>query len=187
MEASTQRAPILSLENRMRVERFRQTVANHPVRFLAAYIAGVIVIAGGIYSLLEADNDWFDGMWWAIVTASTVGYGDISPAELEGRFLAGFVILSGIATTAILTGLLAGWVLSAKIEEHFGTPDLDDDFDHLIGQMQALKHRYEQDEHADDRIAEAARIAHAEWKTAPESERCGHAMRTLEQALQHDY
>lgn len=187
MEASTQKAPVLSLENRMRLERFRQTVANHPVKFLAGYMVSVIVIAGGIYSLLEAGNDWIDGMWWAIVTASTVGYGDISPEELEGRFLAGFVILSGIATTAILTGLLAGWVLSAKFEDHFGTPDLDDDFDHLIGQLQALKQRYEIDEDADDRIAEAARIAHAEWKAAPDGERCDHAMETLEQALRHDY
>ncbi len=187
MEASTQRAPSLSLDNRMRVERFRRTVASHPVKFLAGYMVSVIVIAGGVYSLLESDNDWFDGMWWAIVTASTVGYGDISPEELEGRFLAGFVILSGIATTAILTGLLAGWVLSAKFEDHFGTPDLHDDFDHMIGQLQALKQRYQIDEDADDRIAEAARLAHAEWKTAPDGEGCGHAMKTLEQALEHDY
>ena len=187
MEASTHKAPLLSLDNRMRLERFRHVVANHPVKFLAGYMVSVIVIAGGLYSLLEAGNDWFDGMWWAIVTASTVGYGDISPEELEGRFLAGFVILSGIATTAILTGLLAGWVLSAKFEDHFGTPDLHDDFDHMIGQLQALKRRYEVDEDADDRIAEAARVAHAEWKAAPEGEGCGHAMATLGQALKHDY
>ena len=187
MEASTHKAPLLSLDNRMRLERFRHVVANHPVKFLAGYMVSVIVIAGGVYSLLEADNDWFDGMWWAIVTASTVGYGDISPEELEGRFLAGFVILSGIATTAILTGLLAGWVLSAKLEDHFGTPDLHDDFDHMIGQLQALKRRYEVDEDADDRIAEAARVAHAEWQAAPEGEGCGHAMATLGQALEHDY
>ena len=187
MEASTQRAPVLSLENRMRVERARQTVANNPVRFIAGYIVSVIVIAGAIYSLIEDDTSWFDGMWWAIVTASTVGYGDFSPKEVGGRILAGWVILSGIATTAVLTGLLAGWVLSAKFEDHFGTPDLQDDFDHMIGQLQALKQRYEVDEDADDRIAEAARIAHAEWMTEPDGEGCGHAMATLGKALEHEY
>ncbi len=126
-------------------------------------------------------------MWWAIVTASTVGYGDISPAELEGRLLAGFVILSGIATTAVLTGLLAGWVLSAKFEEHLGTPDLHDDFDHLIGQLQALKQRYQYDEDADDRIAEAAREALVEWQSKPDGEKCDKAMATLAEALKHDY
>ncbi len=177
----------MSLENQMRVERARQWVANHPVRTLLGYISFVIVFGGLLYSVLEADTDWFDGMWWAIVTASTVGYGDISPAEVEGRLLAGWIILSGIATTALLTGLLAGWVLSAKLEDHLGTPDLHDDFDHLIGQMHALKRRYEQDESADDALAAAARAAYAEWETEPGGERCDRAMQTLAEALKHDY
>ena len=187
MEASTQRTPVLSLENRMRVERASQSVANNPVRFIVGYIVGVIVVAGAVYSRLEAEASWIDGMWWAIVTASTVGYGDIAPVHVEGRILASWVILSGIGTTAVLTGLLAGWVLSAKFEDHFGTPDLHDDFDHMIGQLQALKQRYQIDEDADDRLAEAARIAHAEWKAAPQGESCDQAMKTLEKALQHDY
>ncbi len=187
MEASHPEAHHLSLDNRMRIERVRQAVADKPVRFIAGYIVFVIIFAGLLYSRLEAEASWVDGMWWAVVTASTVGYGDISPVEIEGRLLAGWVILSGIGTTAVLTGLLAGWVLSAKFEEHLGTPDLDDDFDHLIGQLAALKQRYQYDEDADDRIAEAARIAHAEWKAAPQGASCDHAMKTLEEALKHDY
>lgn len=187
MESHAQKAPLLSLDNRMRLENLRRTVADKPVRFIAGYIAFVIVFGGLLYSVLEADANWFDGMWWSIVTASTVGYGDISPAEIEGRLLAGWIILSGIATTALLTALLAGWILSARLEDHFGTPDLHDDFDHLIGQLQALKGRYEQDEDADDRIAEAARAAVTEWKNSPDGEECGRAMTTLSEALKHDY
>lgn len=178
---------VLSLSNRMRVERARRWIANHPVRTLIGYIAFVVIFGGLLYSLLEADTDWLDGMWWAVVTASTVGYGDISPAEVEGRLLAGWIILSGIATTALLTGLLAAWVLGAKLEEHLGTPDLEDDFDHLVGQLQALKRRYEHDETADDAIADAARAAYREWQTQPESEQCTKAMATLAEALKHDY
>ena len=184
---AAQRRHEISLENRMRVERARRWIANHPVRTLLGYIVFVIVFGGLLYSILEADADWFDGMWWAVVTASTVGYGDISPAEVEGRLLAGWIILSGIATTALLTGLLAAWVLEAKLEDHLGTPDLHDDFDHLIGQLQALKRRYDQDETADDAIAEAARAAYAEWKLKPDGEPCDRAMATLAEALKHDY
>jgi hypothetical protein len=187
MESHAQRAPILGLENRMRLQNARKAVANNPVRFIAGYIVFVIVVGGLLYSVLEADANWLDGMWWAIVTASTVGYGDISPVEVEGRLLAGWIILSGIATTAVLTGLLAGWVLGAKLEDHFGTPDLHDDFDHLIGQLQALKNRYEVDENADDRIAEAARAVVEEWKASPAGEGCQQAMSTLDQALRHEY
>jgi voltage-gated potassium channel len=187
MESHAAQSAGLSLENRLRIERARKWVANHPVRTLVGYIAFVIVFGGLLYSVLEADAGWFDGMWWAIVTASTVGYGDISPEEVEGRLLAGWIILSGIATTALLTGLLAGWVLSAKLEDHLGTPDLHDDFDHLVGQLQALKRRYEQDESADDAIAEAAKVAYAEWQTEPSGERCDRAMKTLAEALKHDY
>jgi hypothetical protein len=178
---------VLSLTNRMRLERGRRWIANHPVRTLVGYIVTVIVVGGALYSLLEEDANWIDGMWWAVVTASTVGYGDISPAHVEGRLLAGWIILSGIATTALLTGLLAAWVLGAKLEEHLGTPDLHDDFDHLIGQLQALKRRYEQDETGDDAIADAARAAYAEWQTEPGGEKCNKAMATLAEALKHDY
>lgn len=187
MEAGTHNAPVMSLGTRMRVDRVRQAIANKPVRFIVGYIAFVIVVAGAIYSMLEADASWVDGMWWAIVTASTVGYGDIAPVHVGGRVLAGWVILSGIGTTAVLTGLLAGWVLSAKFEEHLGTPDLHDDFDQLIGQLSALKQRYRYDEDADDRIAEAARAAYLEWKTEPAGENCDRAMKTLAEALKHDY
>ena len=48
-----------------------------------------------------------DSLWWAIVTLSTVGYGDMVPITGLGRFLGGFMILLGIAVIAVPTGILA--------------------------------------------------------------------------------
>jgi voltage-gated potassium channel len=171
----------------MRIARLRRTIANRPVVFILSYSVGLLLFCGILYSLLETKTSIPDGLYWAIVTAATVGYGDISPVEIEGRILAGFLIVNGIAVAALLTAMFAAWILEDKFEEHLGTPDLHDDFDHLIGQLQALKRRYEQDESADDQIAEAARVAYAEWKTQPNGEKCDRAMETLAEALKHDY
>ena len=187
LDSSSQEAHHVSLKNRMRIARLRRAIANRPVLFIVGYSVAVLLFCGVLYSLLETKTSIPDGLYWAIVTASTVGYGDISPAEIEGRMLAGFLIVNGIAIAALLTALFATWLFEDKFEEHLGTPDLHDDFDHLIGQLQALKRRYEQDESADDRIAEAARVAYAEWKTKPDGEECNRAMATLAEALKHDY
>jgi len=185
--ARATRAPLSSIGLRVLVARARRRIAARPVRWILGYIAGVIVVAGVLYSILEAEANILDGVWWAIVTASTVGYGDIAPVELEGRLVAGWVILSGIATTAVLTALLAGWIMAARMADHLGTPDLDDDFDHLIDQLQALKARYERDESADDRIMAAARAVRDEWRRSPGSPASERAMADLAATLEHDH
>ncbi len=45
-----------------------------------------------------------DGMWWAIVTVTTVGYGDIVPHTEAGRAVAVVVMVTGIGTAALLVG-----------------------------------------------------------------------------------
>jgi voltage-gated potassium channel len=45
-----------------------------------------------LYHVFEPGASYGDALWWAVVTASTVGYGDISPETVEGRILAGILI-----------------------------------------------------------------------------------------------
>jgi hypothetical protein len=187
LEASAKKDHHLSVENRMRIDRMRRTIASRPVLFILSWAVASLLFCGIVYSLIEEKTTIVDGLYWAIVTASTVGYGDISPPDLAGRLLAGFMIVNGILVAALLTALFASWLLEAKLEEHLGTPDLHDDFDHLIGQMHALKRRYEYDEANDDAIADAARAAYAEWQTQPDGDKCNKAMATLAEALKHDY
>jgi voltage-gated potassium channel Kch len=175
------------VKNRIRIDRLRRTIAARPVLFILTWAIASLFLCGFVYSLIEDKTTFIDGMYWSIVTASTVGYGDISPPDLAGRLLAGFLIVNGILVAALLTAMFASWLLEAKLEDHLGTPDLHDDFDHLIGQLHALKRRYEQDEAGDDAIADAAREAYDEWKNQPDGERCDEAMKTLAEALKHDY
>lgn len=48
-----------------------------------------------------------DAMWWAIVTVTTVGYGDVTPLSTWGKVIGAFTALSGVFTVALLTGIVA--------------------------------------------------------------------------------
>jgi len=65
-------------------------LANSPRTLILSYLA-FILIAGGIYSFFEKVG-FGDSIWWAVVTASTVGYGDISPKSWQARLLAALLI-----------------------------------------------------------------------------------------------
>ena len=58
-----------------------------------------------------------DAIWWAFVTITTVGYGDKYPVSIEGRLVAGFLIVFGVIMLATITGALAAWILGQKIED----------------------------------------------------------------------
>lgn len=55
----------------------------------------------------EAFPNAFSGLWWAIATFTTVGYGDIYPITVEGKILGGIVSLLGIGLVAVPTGIIS--------------------------------------------------------------------------------
>ena len=69
-----------------------------------------------------------DAYWWAIVTVTTVGYGDVSPKTGEGRLVAAVLMLVGIGVISIFTATLASFFLSneqpseiAQLEERLSS------------------------------------------------------------------
>ena len=71
------------------------------------------VSAVGVYYFENPTNsenfpDIFQSLWWAVVTLTTVGYGDISPVTHGGQIFAGIIIMIGLGIFAVPTGLIAG-------------------------------------------------------------------------------
>ena len=66
----------------------------------------VVVVGGGIL-MRVVDHDEYSsvwtGMWWALQTVTTVGYGDVTPKHVSGRIVASIVMFEGIAFLAIIT------------------------------------------------------------------------------------
>jgi len=55
-----------------------------------------------------------DALWWSFVTATTVGYGDISPVTTPGRIIAAILMLTGIGFIGMLTGVISTFFISKK-------------------------------------------------------------------------
>ena len=81
-------------------------------------ISIVILLAGlAIWTVEPEIGSAGDGLWWAFVTATTVGYGDISPASVGGRLIAFVLMTIGIGLIGLVTGSVATFFLRGGGEE----------------------------------------------------------------------
>ena len=60
-------------------------------------------------------GDFADALWWAIVTVTTVGYGDVVPSSGAGRIIAGLLMLAGVSAIPITTSLVVS-VFVARLQ-----------------------------------------------------------------------
>ena len=69
----------------------------------------ISVMVGNLIHIIEPQTftNAFEGIWWSLVTMSTVGYGDFVPASVLGKTLAGCLIMSGICMFAMITAVIS--------------------------------------------------------------------------------
>jgi voltage-gated potassium channel len=83
-------------------------------------VLSIVVILGSVMHVMEGPKNGFTSIprsvYWAIVTMTTVGYGDISPKTTAGQTLASLIMLLGYAIIAIPTGIVTAEMVSKKDE-----------------------------------------------------------------------
>jgi voltage-gated potassium channel len=89
--------------------------------FLGYILFGVTFVFGSIfywleYGINESIESYLDAIYWALITTSTVGYGDISPVTSEGKVLSMIVIVFGIAMISFVTSVMVS-AFSERFDE----------------------------------------------------------------------
>jgi len=87
---------------------------------MAAIVAAMVVAGGLGIAWFEPGVNLGDGLWWSVVTLTTVGYGDISPASTGGRVIAVLIMLLGIGLLGMLSATLAGVFVTNRMREYRG-------------------------------------------------------------------
>jgi hypothetical protein len=117
--------------------------AEDPIRWALISVFFGLFVGGGIFSLAEANVGYWDGVWWAFVSMTTVGYGDISPKTDGIRMLATFIIASGILATSLLVGSLTSRTVKRQLRPPNETEVLHDDVEAHIRDFRAVLEQLE--------------------------------------------
>jgi voltage-gated potassium channel Kch len=103
--------------------RTQRAVANRRVFPYLAFVTLLLgLLAGFVVTLVDRQDfpTFGDGVWWAIVTLGTVGYGDIVPHTAWGRVIGGLVIVVGVTFIAFLTATVTSAFVSAAEQQARG-------------------------------------------------------------------
>ncbi len=89
------------------------------------FVITLVIIIGTVMYLVEGEENGFisipRSIYWAVVTLTTVGYGDISPQTSLGQFLASVVMILGYAIIAVPTGIVTAEMMKPSSEVNTNT------------------------------------------------------------------
>ena len=123
-----------------------ETIFNsRRLRTILAALIFFIAIFGYLFYVSEPQVETFgDGIWWALVTITTVGYGDITPLTTLGRVVAGLLMLLGLGLIATITA-----IVSAKFIQNYVDGHTNDD---VLEKLQELETEIEKIEELEDNV-----------------------------------
>lgn len=135
MDARSERTPAA----RRWVAQPTKGLVNAPWRLVGAIVA-IWLACSAAYAVLE-DQGPVESLWWAVVTGSTVGYGDQYPATTAGRGVAVVLILSALVLVSIAIGhVIAGFVVDRNAFTHDEQVALADTVGGLHERVEMLEH-----------------------------------------------
>ena len=123
-----------------------ETIFNsRRLRTILAALIFFIGVFGYLFYVSEPQVETFgDGIWWALVTITTVGYGDITPLTTLGRVVAGLLMLLGLGLIATITA-----IVSAKFIQNYVDGHTNDD---VLEKLEELEAEIEKIEELEDNV-----------------------------------
>lgn len=93
-------------------------LSRHKITLFLFTILTIVIVIGTVMYLVEGEEHGFTSIpksiYWAIVTLTTVGYGDIAPATNIGQFFASIVMILGYSIIAVPTGIVTAEISRTK-------------------------------------------------------------------------
>jgi voltage-gated potassium channel len=118
-----------------RVYRGVVWLANSPPTLMLSY-AMLIIVCGVLFYFFEDNSSLGDAIWWAVVTASTVGYGDISPATWPGRVIA--VLLISVMVLVVIPLITAHFASKLIVDSDAFRHEEQEELKENLRQVRAL-------------------------------------------------
>ena len=111
---------------------FLRAFNSKRLRTILVTIIASVTVFGFVFFVTEPQVKSFgDGMWWALVTITTVGYGDITPMTTVGRFVASVLMFVGLGLISSVTA-----IISVKFIQNFVDHHTNDDVLEKLDEMQ---------------------------------------------------
>ena len=110
------------------------------LRFIVYTTIALVLFFGFLFYISEPHVEKYsDGLWWALVTITTVGYGDITPISTLGRIIAGALMVMGIGFIATITAAVSSYFISSFNDNEVTINDLGEKLDKIEKELNILK------------------------------------------------
>ena len=162
---------------RRRLEAFLRaplSVRNAMAVIITATLVSVMV--GGVLITVVDPEEFPDlgtGLWWALQTVTTVGYGDVTPANTAGRLVGALFLLEAISFVTIVTAVITSSFVERARQQRITDSETADAvrIEQLTAQLSEITSRLERIQHTLD-LGGSAGAFHAQMNVRPHSRRC---------------